>query len=228
MTNDQWRMTNGEWRRATDLCLSSLAPRPSLLVPRPSSLVPHRSSGFSLIELLIVMAVMGILVGLVLPRSDPSLHEQLRSAAQIMAADLAYGRSLAVTNNSRYRFTFDTTGNRYILEHSGADASLDTLPDTPFRSPDDPPNRKIVALEELPHLGATVRIVEVAAQDILQETPQPVGDLEFGPLGGTSRAEQTTIWLAAGTGSATRYLQLDVNPVTGLTTVGAYSGDGPP
>jgi len=183
------------------------------------------NSGFSIIELLIVVAIMGILAGLVLPRSDPGLHEQLRSAAQIMAADLAYGRSLAGINNSRYRFTFDTTNNRYILEHSGSDPALDILPNTPFRSLDDPPDQQIVAFEDLPHLGATVRIVEVAAQG---SPPQPVGDLEFDPLGGTSRAAETTVWLAAGTGSATRYFQLGVNPVTGLTTVGAYSGDGPP
>jgi hypothetical protein len=102
---------------------------------------------------------------------------------------------------------------------------LDTLPDSPFRSPDDPPDQQIVDLEELPHLGSAVRIVAVIAQD---SPPQVVSDLEFGPLGETSRAEQTTIWLAAGAGSATRYLRLDVNPVTGLTTVGAYSGVGPP
>ena len=70
-----------------------------------------------------------------------------------------------------------------------------------------------------------MRIVEVAAQG---SPPQSVADLEFGPLGGTSRTQQTAIWLAGGAGSATRYLRLDVNPVTGLTTVGAYSGDGPP
>ena len=178
-----------------------------------------------MIELLIVVAVMAILAGVILPRSDPSLPEQLRSAAQIMAGDLAYGRSLAVTNNSEYRFTFDTEGNRYVLEHSGSDAALDTLPESPFRSPEDPPDKQTVDLDELPHLGTSVRIVEVAAQG---STPQSVGDLEFGPLGTTARSQETVIWLAAGAGSATRYIRLHVNPVTGLTTVGSYSGAGPP
>ena len=185
----------------------------------------RQPAGFTLIELLIVVAVMGILAGLVLPRSDPSLHDQLRSVAQIMAGDLAYGRSLAVTNNSEYRFTFDSEGNRYVLEHSGADAALDTLPDSPFRSPEDPPTKQTVDLDELPRVGTGVRIVEVAAQG---STPQSVDDVRFGPLGTTARSEETVIWLAAGAGTATRYIRLHVSPLTGLTTVGSYSGTGPP
>lgn len=185
----------------------------------------RRCAAFTLIELLIVVAVMGILAGLVLPRSDPSLHEQLRSAAQIMAADLAYGRSLAVTHNSEYRFTFDTDNNRYVLEHSGDDPALDALPDAPFRSADDPPNQQIVVLDDLPNVGASVRIARVAREANLS---QAVNDVEFGPLGGTTRSDQTVIWLAAGAGPSTRYISLRVNPATGLTTVGAYSGDGPP
>jgi prepilin-type N-terminal cleavage/methylation domain-containing protein len=183
------------------------------------------SAGFTLIELLIVVAVMGILAGLVLPRSEPSLHEQLRAAAQIMAGDLAYGRSLAVTNNSTYQFTFDTDGNEYTLVHSGDDESLNTLPDSPFRSPDDPDDQQIVALDELPHVGPTVRIVHAAAEG---NVATAVKDVEFGPLGGTTRSEPTVIWLAAGAGAATRYIELRVNPVTGLTTVGEFSADGPP
>jgi len=185
----------------------------------------RQSAGFSLLELLIVVAVMVILAGLVLPSSDPSLHDQLRSAAQIVAGDLAYGRSLAVTANSRYRFTFDTDNNRYVLEHSGDDPALDTLPDSPFRSLDDPPDQQIVELEKLPHLGPTVRVLAVAVK---RSSWELVADLEFGPLGATTRSEPTVIWLAVGKGLATRYIHLDVNPITGLCTVGPYSGRGPP
>ena len=185
----------------------------------------RQSAGFSLIELLIVIAVIGILAGLVLPRSNPSLYDQLRSVAQILRTDLAYGRSLAVTNNSTYRITFDTTDNRYILEHSGSRAALDTLPDSPFRDPDDPPERHVVDLDALPHIGPGVRIVSAATSGALVAR---VADVEFGPLGETTRTSPTVVWLAAGYGLDTRYLSLTINPVTGLTDLEYRATEGPP
>ncbi len=183
------------------------------------------AAGFSLIELLMVIAVVGVLVGLVLPSSEPSVHEQLRAAAQILKTDLAYGRSLAVTNNSTYEFVFDTENNRYILEHSGSNPALDKLPDSPFREPDDPPDQHIVDLDELPHVGPTVRLVTVAA---MGGSLVRVNDVEFGPLGETTRTGWTIIWLAAGQGSRTRYLWLMINPVTGLVDTETYTANGPP
>jgi len=185
----------------------------------------RQSAGFSLIELLIVIAVLGILAGLVLPRSNPSLYDQLRGAAQVLRTDLAYARSLAVTNSSSYRITFDAAGNRYVLEHSGSKAALDPLPDSPFRDPDDPVTRHVVELDRLPHVGLGVRIVTAASSGAGTER---VSDVEFGPLGQTTRSSPTVVWLAAGHGSDTRYLSLTINPVTGLTDAEYRAAEGPP
>ena len=185
----------------------------------------RQSDGLSLIELLMVIAIMGILAGMVIPRSTPGIHDQLRSAAQILQTDLAYGRSLAVTNNSTYRLTFQTAENRYVLEHSGSNPALDTLPNSPFGNPDDPPQQHIVDLDALPSMGPPVEFVTAG---VLGNSPQRVDDVEFGPLGETTRSEETVIWLAAGAGRQRRYLLLNINPVTGLAEVGAYTGEGPP
>jgi prepilin-type N-terminal cleavage/methylation domain-containing protein len=170
-------------------------------------------AGLTLIELLVVIAVLGILVGLAMPSSQPSLHEQLRSTARILANDLAYARSLAVSNGSRYRVT------------SGTAASLDTLPDSAFKSPGDPTDKHIVDLDDLPHLGATVQLVAAASVDPLVTK---VGDVEFGPLGETTRTGQTVVWLGAGSGGLRRYIAVSVNPVTGLAEVGDFTAEGPP
>ncbi|MEE8452854.1 MAG: prepilin-type N-terminal cleavage/methylation domain-containing protein [Thermoguttaceae bacterium] len=185
----------------------------------------RQSDGISLIELLIVIAIMGVLVGMVIPKSDPGIHDQLRSAAQIVRTDLAYARSLAITNNSTYEVLFRTALNRYVLKHSGPNAALDTLPPSPFSNPGDPPDRHIVKLGELPNLGPGVELV---AAGTLGNTPQSVGRVEFRPMGETTRSEETVIWLAAGRGKQQRYLLLRVNPVTGLAEVGDYTAEAPP
>jgi len=183
---------------------------------------PRKTAGFSLIEVLIVIALMGILVGLVLPSSEPNLYEQLQAAAQIVQADLAYARSMAIANGSRYEITLDTDNNRYILEHSGVNASLDVLPDSPFRESDDPDDQHIVDLGELPNIGPTVFIFR--AEDA---SSQQIEEVEFEELGNTTRSAATTIWLSAGNDSSRRYLSLRVNPATGLTEIGDFTSVNP-
>ena len=187
----------------------------------------HRKppSGLTLLELLMVLAVVGLLAGLVLPSAQPTVHEQLRSAARILAADMAYARSLAVSNGSRYRIVFEPSLNRYALEHSGTATPLDTLPDSPFRKPGDPPNRHITRFDELPRAGAGVRLLGAAARSGSYEK---VSTVEFGPLGATTHAGPTVVWLAAGAASETRYITVTVNPVTGLAGVDSIAVVGPP
>jgi hypothetical protein len=47
-----------------------------------------------------------------------------------------------------------------------------------------------------------------------------VTDVEFGPLGALTRSETTFVWFAVGEGSQRLYLAVEVDPVTGLATVG--------
>ena len=55
-----------------------------------------------------------------------------------------------------------------------------------------------------------------------------VRDIEFGPLGETTRSGTTMIWLVAGSEPKARYVTVSVNPVTGLATMGAYTATTPP
>jgi prepilin-type N-terminal cleavage/methylation domain-containing protein len=173
--------------------------------------------GFSLIEIVIVVLMMGIITALMLSYFETTAPEQLEAAGQIVAADLDYARSLAITRGSKYRVSFDINLQRYVLEHSGSNPLLDALPESPFRRPGDPPDRQIVELANLPHLGVDVAIAGARTGGNLAQT---VSDVEFDSLGSLTRSEATFVWLAAGEGSRRLYLAIEIDPVTGLATVG--------
>jgi prepilin-type N-terminal cleavage/methylation domain-containing protein len=174
------------------------------------------AAGFTLLELLMVVAVVAILTAVVMPWTQSTSHETLEAAARAVATDLAYARSLSVTNNSNYVVNFDVAGNRYVLEHSGANETLDTLPDSVFRSVDDPPDQHIVKLNELPGIGDPVELVGAYRID---GGVSDITDVEFGPLGETTETGYTVLVLKLKVDGSDRFAVVVVNPVTGLATV---------
>jgi prepilin-type N-terminal cleavage/methylation domain-containing protein len=183
------------------------------------------SAAFSLVELLIVIAVMGIVAALTLPSVNSGIHDQLQATADAIAGDLAYARGLAVANNSSYRLTFDLANNQFTLQHSGANPALATLPPNPFQAASSDSTRFVVQLDDMPSLGGRVRL---AAVGTVGSRPSSTTTLEFGPLGGTTSADPTQVWLSAGAGPAQRFISLTVNPATGLASVDAFTASGPP
>jgi hypothetical protein len=57
---------------------------------------------------------------------------------------------------------------------------------------------------------------------------QSVNTIEFGPLGETTRTAPTVIWLVADPYGRRTYLQIEINPVTGLAKIGEPQRTGPP
>jgi Tfp pilus assembly protein FimT len=168
---------------------------------------------------------MAILAAMIVPSMSPDLAQQLQAAAQRIVADLDHARSLAVTHNSTYRVTLDIGNNRYILEHTGSDSSLDSLPEGPFRDPNDPADQHIVLLDELPSMGGGA--VELLAVEHVTAIQTVEGEIEFGPLGETTSNETATIWLQVGDGSLRRYLSIEVDPVSGLSRMGSLQASNP-
>ncbi len=183
-----------------------------------------RRTGFSLIELLIVVALLSILAAAAIISSSPSAGGQLRAAAHTVAEDVAYARSLGVTYNSKYTLSFDAAANRYTLKHTGADATLDVLPAGVRIEYSNSTSEHVVDLDDTPNLTGGVRLVGVRTAGT---TPTTVTTLEFGPLGETSRSEPTVVWLMIGVGDGLRFISVEVDPVTGLTTIGSVQGTPP-
>ncbi|MBN1909839.1 MAG: prepilin-type N-terminal cleavage/methylation domain-containing protein, partial [Pirellulales bacterium] len=183
---------------------------------------PRRAAGLSLVELLIVIAIMAILAAAIIPSATPAVEQQLQTAARVLTADLAYARSLAVTHGSNYRITFDKVNNRYTLEHTGTNGALDNLPDSPYRNEDDPPNQHIVCLDDLPHTGAPVKLTKIVhVADPLIETT----NVEYGPLGETTDEHNTLILLTLGEGDDRKGIYILIHAVTGNTSIGRKATD---
>ena len=75
--------------------------------------------GFSLVELLIVLAVLAAVAGLVLPSMRGPLDKsRLTGAAKELQASLAKARSLAIRESSQVVFRYEISGDRYIIERA--------------------------------------------------------------------------------------------------------------
>jgi len=180
--------------------------------------------GFTLVEIMIAVTVLAILAALAVPSFQPSVTAQLETTAQVIAADLAQVRQLAVTYNSSYRITFDATQNRYYLEHSGTNSTLSLLPPTTYPNPANTPQRQYFDLDELPHLGPGVFLSRVVTKST---NPTVLTSVEFGPLGATTSTSDTVIWLSCGSGGDLRYIPIEINAVTGLAQIGELTNAGP-
>jgi len=143
----------------------------------------------------------------------------------MVSTELAYARSLAVSNNSTYRVQFDTKDNRLIIEHTGAIGRLDTLPDSPFRHADDPPTQQILDLDDIPRMGAPVRLLALGEYTGFF---QRVTEVEFGPLGELASSGWIVLWLGCGNGDEERYIYIVVDPISGLPESSNVTDDGPP
>jgi type II secretory pathway pseudopilin PulG len=172
----------------------------------------------TLVELLVTLAVIAILAAVIIPHMGTQIPEQLEAAAEIVAADLEYARSLAVANGSNYRITFDPATERYYLQHSGSNTLLAVLPPSPFRQNDDPPDRQTTRLADLPLAQPVVRLEAVVAGS---GPLVSASDLEFTSLGNTTRVDTTVIWLGCGAADDERFISIQVNPATGLVELGA-------
>jgi len=121
--------------------------------------------GFTLIEIAVVLAIIGMVLLLVLPRLPSSDGENLKISARILAATLRYIQDRAATGRTTY----------YLRMEPGTDSVrvLEAAADGSEKEPDDPLLRKrsvkegiIVADVTIPRLGKisdVQRRVDVAA-----------------------------------------------------------------
>lgn len=148
----------------------------------------------TLVELLIVVALISVAVGMAVTQFSPDQQSTAAQAARLIATQLDYVRELAVSNNTQYRVSFDKTGNRLLLSHIGTDNSLDDLPDSGFWT--DVPNTSQQALE-FSALPVAFAITLEGAVDA-STTSMEYTEVDFIELGGTSASDDVQVWIRAG------------------------------
>lgn len=93
----------------------------------------HRLAGFTLFELLITLAVIGILAGLALPAfHNLILNTRLRTAAEIIADDFREARRNAILQNSLQQIQFQYQTSKQWSYSSGTSAQLKIVKSTDF------------------------------------------------------------------------------------------------
>lgn len=72
--------------------------------------------GFTVLEVLIVVIILGIAAITAIPMMSSAGSIQVRSAANRLAADMAYAKSLAISRGQYYTVRFDGAADRYQIE----------------------------------------------------------------------------------------------------------------
>jgi len=81
--------------------------------------LPRPRHGFTVIEILIVLVIMTIAALTALPMMSSASSVQIRSAASMIAADLEYAKSMAISRGQNYSLEFDQNADSYRIVDQG-------------------------------------------------------------------------------------------------------------
>ena len=78
-----------------------------------------RGKGFTLIEIIIVVIILSIAAMVAIPMMSSASSVQMRSAANLIAADLEYAKSMAISRGQNYLVKFDKDNDSYGIYKDG-------------------------------------------------------------------------------------------------------------
>jgi len=81
-------------------------------------------TGFTLIEILIVVVLIGIAAMIAVPMMSSAASMQIRSAANMIAADLEYAKSMAISRGQNYSVVFYKDDESYSIKVEGSETPI--------------------------------------------------------------------------------------------------------
>jgi len=167
--------------------------------PEDGPAVRFAARGFTLIEILIVIVILAIAAMTAIPMMGSAASVQIRSAGNMIAADLEYAKSLAISKGQNFWVVFDEGAESYSIEGLDTVGNRITIPH--------PVKKGFPYVIDFQDEG--LGRVEIADADFVGAS-----EVKFDYLGSPDKGG--TVHLQAGTMSAT----VSVEPVTGYITVG--------
>jgi type IV fimbrial biogenesis protein FimT len=82
--------------------------------------VKTKTPAFTLVEVMIVVIIVGILAAIAVPMYTSAASVQLSAAANMIASDLEYAKSMAISTGKTYKVVFDTAAESYCIQTAGA------------------------------------------------------------------------------------------------------------
>jgi len=78
--------------------------------------LPVSGGGFSLLEIIIVAVILCIAGAMIIPMMSSASSTQIRSASNMVAADLEYAKSMAITRGQNFSVVFNAATESYQIQ----------------------------------------------------------------------------------------------------------------
>lgn len=154
----------------------------------------HRSGGYTLVEVLMVVMIMGIAAAMVMPRMKGTNAFTAEGALRAIIADLAYAQNDAVALQQGRRVVFDVENNQLKITDDN-----DNSIEAPWLG-----GSYVIDLSSNPQYGG----VQIESVDFDDETTLRFDDMGGPSAGGTIRVRSEEL-----------YFDIVIAPLTGRTSV---------
>jgi len=187
-----------------------------------SSCLRDEDRGFSLLELMMVLAIMSIVAGIMMVSTEGAPVQTLQEASSVLAGDLILARDAALTYGTEYTVQFNLSSNSYSVSHTGS-ANPPALERPLGNGSTGDFTVSLGGGHPGGNMGSKASLYRVRTV----VTGTDVTAIVFNSRGNTGpvRSEDTAVWLTQGSGENTRYQKLTVNWVTGQVWTSAVSAE---